>query len=108
MKINNYHPPKSSFLSINKDMRLIVDKILSNDRLCKLLYYTSSDALDKPNLTDEEKIGLFNKNIRIIPKLYVDKPVLNYIVISFDNFVESENPQFRNNRIEFDILCHMD
>ena len=29
MKINNYHPPKSSFLSINKDMRLIVDKILN-------------------------------------------------------------------------------
>jgi hypothetical protein len=61
MRINNYHPPKSSFLSINKDMRLLVDKILSNDRLCKLLYYTTKDALDKPNLTDEEKLSLFNK-----------------------------------------------
>jgi hypothetical protein len=30
MRINNYHPPVSSFLSINKDMRLLVDKILSN------------------------------------------------------------------------------
>ena len=45
MKINNYHPPKSSFLSINKDMRLLVDKFLSNDRLCKLLYYTDRNAL---------------------------------------------------------------
>ena len=108
MRIDSYHPPKSSFLSINKDMRLIVDKLLSNDRLCKLLYYTTKDALNKPNLTDEEKLGLFNKNIKIIPKVYVDKEVLNYIVISFDNFVPSENPQFRNNRIEFAILCHMD
>lgn len=108
MKIDSYHPPKSSFLSINKDMRLIVDKLLSNDRLCKLLYYTTKDALEKPNLTDEQKLSLFNTNIRIIPKLYVDKEVLNYIVISFDNFVTSNNPQFRNNRIEFDILCHMD
>ena len=31
MKIENYHPPKSSFLSINKDMRLLVDKFLSLD-----------------------------------------------------------------------------
>jgi hypothetical protein len=40
MKIDSYHPPKSSFLSINKDMKLLVDKIITNDRLCKLLYYT--------------------------------------------------------------------
>lgn len=108
MKINNYHPPKSSFLSINKDMRLLVDKFLANDRLCKLLYYTDHNALNKSNLTDEQKIGMFNKNIRIVPKLYIDGPVLNYIIISFDNFVESDNPQFRDNVIEFDIICHFD
>ena len=72
MKIENYHPPKSSFLSINKDMRLLVDKFLSNDRLCKLLYYTDRNALDKSKLTDDEKLTLFNKQIRIVPKLYVD------------------------------------
>ena len=108
MKIESYHPPKSSFLSINKDMRLLVDKILSNDRLCRLLYYTTKDALEKPKVPDNEKIAMFNKEIRIVPKLYVDKPVLNYIIISFDNFVESENPEFRDNIIEFDILCHFD
>ena len=108
MKINNYHPPKSSFLSINKDMRLLVDKILSNDRLCKLLYYTSRDALDKEKLTDDQKLTLFGKNLKIIPKLYVDKSVLNYIFIKFDNFFESSNPEFRNNTIEFDIVCHFD
>lgn len=59
MKIESYHPPKSSFLSINKDMRLLVDKILSNDRLCKMLFYTTKDALDKEKITDEEKIALF-------------------------------------------------
>jgi len=108
MKIENYHPPKSSFLSINKDMRLLVDKFLSNDRLCKLLYYTDRNALDKDKLTNEEKLSMFNNQIRIVPKLYVDKPVLNYIIISFDNFIESENPEFRDNIIEFDIICHFD
>ena len=108
MKIDSYHPPKSSFLSINKDMKLLVDKIIANERLCKLLYYTDVNALNKPRLTDEQKISLFNKQIRLVPKLYVDQPVLTYIIISFDNFVESENPEFRDNIIEFDIICHFD
>ena len=108
MKIDSYQPPKSSFLSINKDMRLLVDKFLTNDRLCKLLYYTDKDALNKAKLTDEQKIGMFGQQIRIVPKLYVDQPVLNYIIISFDNFIESSNPQFRDNIIEFDIICHFD
>jgi len=51
---------------------------------------------------------MFNKNIRIVPKMYVDNPVLNYIIISFDNFIESGNPEFRDNIIEFDIICHFD
>ena len=108
MRIEGYQPPKSSFLSLNKDMKILVKKILSNQRLKKLLHYTTKDALDKPKLTDEEKIAMFNKEIRIVPKLYVDQPVLNYIIISFDNFIESSNPQFRDNIIEFDIICHFD
>ena len=108
MKIENYHPPKSSFLSINKDMRLLIDKFLSNDRLCKLLRYTDRDALNGKKLTDDEKISLFGKEIKIVPKLYIDKSVLSYIIISFDNFVESGNPEFRDNIIEFDIICHFD
>jgi hypothetical protein len=51
---------------------------------------------------------MFGKEIRNIPKLYIDKSVLNYIIISFDNFVESGNPEFRDNIIEFDIICHFD
>ena len=108
MKIENYHPPKSSFLSINKDMRLLVDKIISNDRLCKLLYYTDAKALDHNKLTDEEKVSMFGKNIKLVPKLYVDGSVLTYVIISFDNFIESGNPEFRDNVIEFDIICHFD
>jgi hypothetical protein len=48
------------------------------------------------------------KNIKIVPKLYVDGSVLNYIIISFDNFTQSRNPEFRDSIIEFDIICHFD
>lgn len=108
MKIEGYHIPKSSFLSMEKDTGIIVDQILKNNRLKKLLYYTTSDALERPNLTEDQSLELLGNNIKIIPKVYVDGSVLNYILINFDNFVESENPQFRDNTIQFDIICHFD
>lgn len=108
MRIEGYKEPKSSFLSLNKDMKILVNKILSNQRLKKLLHYTVTNPLDQPNLTEAESIALFGKEIKTVPKLYVDGSVLTYMIISFDNFVESSNPQFRDNIVEFDIVCHFD
>ena len=109
MKIQNYTYPKSSFLSTEKDMNIIVDAIMKNNRLKKMLYYTTRDCLNKPNLTEDETISMFGKQIKIVPKLYVDGSVLNYIIISFDNFTKNyNNPEFRDNIIEFDIICHFD
>ena len=109
MKVENYQFPKSSFLSVDKDFGIIVNWMLKNNRLKKLLYYTSRDALDRPNLSEEESIALFGKNIKNVPKLTIDKSVLAYIIISFDNFTpNATNPEFRDNIITFDIVCHFD
>ena len=108
MKLVNYQFPKSSFLSIDKDMSIIVDNIIKNDRLKKLLYYTTKDCLDQKPVSEDQTLEILEKNIKMVPKLYVDGSVLNYIIISFDNFIESGNPQFRDNIIEFDIICHFD
>lgn len=109
MKITNYVFPKSSFLSMEKDLEIITNRFLKNDRLKKLLYYTTKNALDKPNLNEDQSLELFQKNIKIVPKLYIDGSVLSYIIISFDNFTpNAENPEFRDNIISFDIICHFD
>lgn len=108
MRIDGVKTPKSSFLSMEKDMNLIVNKMFKNERLKRLLYYTSRDALNKPNVTADQTIELIKKNIKIVPKLYVDGEVLNYILITFNNFTPSGNPEFRDNIIEFDIICHYD
>lgn len=100
--------PKSSFLSNEKDMEIIIGKMLKNERLKRLLFYTTRDALDKPNITEDQSIELIGKNIKTVPKLYVDKDVLNYVYITFDNFSPSENPEFRDNIIMFDVICHYD
>ena len=109
MKVETYNYPKSSFLSLEKDMEIITEKMMKNDRLKKLLYYNTKDCLDKPNLTQEQNVELFGKNIKLVPKLYVDGSVQNYIIVSFDNFTKNAtNPEFRDNIIEFDIICHFD
>lgn len=109
MIIDKNPMPKSSFLSMEKDMHLISNMLLKNQRLKKMLHYTTPNCLSKPDLTEEESVEMFGKNIKMIPKLYVDNSVLNYIIVSFDNFTpNSSNPEFRDNIIEFDIICHFD
>lgn len=110
MKKLTYQYPKSSFISIEKDMGTIIDMMLKDNRLKKMLYYTTKDCLSKENLDDDQTQELItNYYIRMIPKVTIDKEVLNYIIISFDNFTPNmTNPYYRDNSLTFDIICHMD
>ena len=64
MRIDGFKQPKSSFLSVEKDTSIIIGSMLKNERLKRLLYYTTQDALDKPNITQKETLGLIGKNIK--------------------------------------------
>lgn len=109
MKLKSYEYPHSSFLSVEKDLDIITSTMMKNERFKKLLYYTTPDALERPNLSNKETAELFSKNIKIVPKLYVDGSVLAYVIITFDNFtLNATNPEFRDNVISFDIICHFD
>ena len=76
MKIDGFKQPKSNFLSVEKDASIILNSMLKNERLKRLLYYTTDDALTKPNITQEETLGLIGKNIKMVPRLTLDKSVL--------------------------------
>ncbi len=108
MIIKNYTIPHSSFMAVEKDLDIITTWMMKNKNLCKMLYYTDRDALDKPALTEEQRLSLFGKQIKIVPKIYVDGSVLAYVIISFDNFTPSSSPQFRDNIVTFDVICHFD
>lgn len=109
MKLRDDKLPQSSFLSVEKDLSIISELFLKNNRLKKLLYYTVPNALNEKALTEEQSYELIGKNIKIIPKLYVDGSVLNYVIINFDNFTpNATNPEFRDHIISFDIICHFD
>lgn len=114
MKVEGFKIPKSSFISIERDTNLIITQMLKNERLKRLLKYTTPDCVKNatgkcPNLTEEESVALIGKQIRMIPRLALDGDVLNYVIINFDNFVPNrKNTHFRDNIIEFDIICHFD
>ena len=109
MKVENYKVPHSSFLSMEKDLNQITGSMLRNKNLKKLLYYTTENALSMPDLTDDQSVSLFGRNIRIAPKLFIDQEIVNYIIISFDDFSpNAKNPEFRDCTICFDIICHFD
>lgn len=109
MKVGQNYFPKSSFLSTDKDLSLIINKLLNNQRLCKMLYYTQKDCLKSEDLTMEQRLTLIDKQIRIVPKLSIEKECPIYLIITFNNFSPNiTNPEFRDCLINFDILCHPD
>lgn len=107
MKVVSYSYPRSDFLSVEKDLHLIVTKMLSNERLKKLLYYDTKDALSRPNLTEEQTLSLIDHQIKIYPKMTVDKPEYCYIYIHFSDFTPNDtNPAYRDNNITIQVVCH--
>lgn len=127
MKRNTVILPKdfqSSFLSCEKDCETIIRKLFlesqpySND-LKRLLAINTKDCLDnKESEVYKNKINELtlkklceNQYIKFAPKIRIpeDEDIKSYIIISFDNFVpNATNPEFRNNTINFDIICHTD
>lgn len=111
MKKVHYEVLNSSFLSLEKDYRLIINKLLGSEDFKRLLYRTDKTCLTTscPDLTDEEVADLLeNDYIKIVPKVEVEPSLKSQVIISFDNFVPSENNEFRDCSIIFDIICNFD
>lgn len=112
-------PVKSSFLSCEKDINLILQKIFYTSKsngmnLKKLLMINTKDCLDNTEY-DQEVINVTPLDlkeqgyIRLSPRLEIeeDGDIKNYILINMDQFqTNSNNPQFRDCTITFHIICH--
>lgn len=115
-------PLKSSFLSCEKDAETIIKKLFVSsqpysDQLKRLLVISTKDCLDNSNKKYEEIIKntsvkdiMEGKYLTLTPKVKLKEheEVKSYIILGFDNFLETSNPEFRDCTISFDILCHTD
>lgn len=123
-------PLESSFLSVERDMYLILKKLFEEnptvaEALKRLLVINNKRSVSKDggkyimtaaNSKEVEKVldmelpDLIDASyIRLIPKLPFPEheEVRSYILISMDNFVpNAQNPQYRDCIVSFDILCH--
>ena len=110
MKKNTYEYPKSSLLGMPKDAALIMDKILSNQNILKLLCYNTRDWKDKPNITGENLKEMFStKQISSVPKIKIDAPEKTYLRLIYGNIIRNaSNPEYRDNTFGIDIICHYD
>lgn len=115
-------PLHSSFLSCEKDTQtilksLFVESAPYSDMLKRLLIINKPDCLDKSNqeyqqMVDNKSLGqLIDEGyVRLNPKIArgTFDNIKSYILVSFDNFSPSKNPEFRDCTINFDVICYMD
>ena len=121
MQRDGLPPIQSSFLSCEKDLELILNKLFIDTGkysrwLKKLLIINTKDCLDKTitkydDVVDEYSLAdLVDKQyIRTTPRLELDEheDVQSYLLVSFDNFTtNSVNERFRDCIINFDIICN--
>lgn len=88
----------------------IANKLMQNQKLCRLLKYQVRDPFDKEKYEDVDGITLLNRQIMIMPKIFDDSTEkTSYIVAMFSNFVVNAlNPDFKLSSIRFDIACPYD
>ena len=110
MKIDSFKPVESSFLGLTKDTSLIMEKVLGNKNLLKLLYYNTSDWEKQSNLTSAQIKELFEKKyISNIPKVIFDDEKKNYLRIAYDSFTPNQtNDFYRDHIVELKVICHFD
>ena len=115
-------PLRSSFLSCEKDAETIIKKLLVtsqpySNELKRLLVINTRDCLDNSNenyrkIVENTSVKelMEGKYITLVPKIKMKEheEIKNYIVISFDNFIPTSNPEYRDCTVHFDILCHTD
>ena len=110
MKHDFYVQPKSSLLGMPKDAAIIIDRMLSNPNLLKLLVYESRDWKDKPVPTGAQIEELFTSHqISSVPKVKIDNKKKTYIRLTYGSIVRNGyNPEYRDNTFGIDIICHYD
>ena len=109
-------PTQRRFAVMGENTFRIANKLMSNQRLCRLLKYQTRDPFEEidpitkkaqPNV---DGVDLINKQILIVPKIFDDSTEkMSYIIAIFDDFVVNQlNPEFKISTIRFDIACPYD
>lgn len=98
MSVRNYQE-----LGIN--LQKICSRLMANDQLINLLYYTDLDPINQPKLTEEEKKKLFNDLVCIVPSIGTredSKSVISIYIPKASSI--AGNGEFRHIVITIDVF----
>lgn len=91
---------------IGISLHKVINRLLANDDLVNLLYYTDKDPLSQPKLSNEQKKKeVFEKLIKIVPRIGPKETAHSLVAIRVASGKKDlENNEFRNISIIFDVF----
>ena len=103
-------PSQRRFAVMGTNTFNIANKLMQNQRLCRLLKYSVRDPFNTEKYEDVDGVSLLNKQIMIVPKIFDDSTEkTSYIVALFSNFTTNMlNPDYKLSTVRFDIACPYD
>lgn len=93
-------------IEIGENLQKIIKRLMANDNLVNLLYYTDKDPLNQPHLTEQEKKEeVFEKLIKIIPRVGPKETAKSIISIRVTGGSKiNSNTDFRNIKISIEVF----
>lgn len=93
---------------IGVNLQRIMKRLMQNDNLVKLLYYTDKDPLSNENLTEEQKESeIFEKLIKIVPRIGPKETASSIIALRVVTGKKNQdNSEFKDVLISVEVLFH--
>lgn len=94
---------------LGMSLQKIINRLLANDNLVNLLYYSDKDPLNSPPLTKEEKqTKVFGELIRIIPRVGPKEDAKSLITLRVTKGAKlAANSEFKSVRIQIEVFVPM-
>ncbi len=90
---------------VGENLMKIIRRLMVNQTLLKMLYYTDKDPLSQPDIPEDIiKHDIYNKLIRIIPKLAPVEDGKSIISIKVDSAEKNFNTEFRDVKIIVEVF----
>lgn len=103
----------SNFKELNENLNLVLTKLISSPKLCKLLYYDNPSAMSQADIESPEDLlytkifpypttteSLSTGNDAILTK------ASSIMIVGFDNFKSISSNNFIGSILYFRVLCH--
>lgn len=94
---------------IGVNLQYIIKRLLANQNLLKLLYYTDKDPLNNPDITSEQiQNEVFEKLIKIVPRIGPHETAHSIVAIRVSRGQGlANNSEFKNLFIDIEIFVPM-